>query len=131
VWAIVIFYVVSSLLRVCLYVGLYLGTYPLPDAARLRIQSVPRILAFAISILLPLCAAIWLWLLRREAFELFIASFCLSLIAIAYNLATGSRIQLTASALTLALEIGVIIGVGFRIIVCVYVWRLRQRGLLV
>jgi len=109
--------------------------YPVPEQqlAMFRNQSMASLLFGLALTTLSLTAATMLWLLRRRAFDLFLASFVLSLGSLAWQLVSGGPLAalMTQGALVLVIAVfSIIIGYGTTLAICVYAWRLRQRGVL-
>ena len=135
VWVIFIYFVVSSAWGVLTRALIVLGVYPLSaeELAILQNQPIGGVL-FGLGIMaLNLAAAIWLWLLRRRAFDLFVAALALSVASVIWQLMMGGPLTtlLTRGTLVLAIGMfGLIVGWGITVAICLYTWSLRQSGVL-
>jgi hypothetical protein len=130
-----IFYVISTAWGLLARALIQLGVYPLPEEqlAILRNQSTGSVLFGMGLTILSLVAATWLWLLRKRAFELFVAALALSIASVIWQLFMGGPLAtlLTRNALVIAIGFfGLIVGWGISVAICLYAWRLRQRGVL-
>src|SRR2546426_5809954 len=99
VWGIFIFYVVTTTWGLLSRLLIYLGVYPVPEQqqAIIRDQSTGSVLFGLALMALNLTAAVWLWLMRKRAFELFVAAFALSVASVIWQLFDGGPL---ASLLT-------------------------------
>jgi hypothetical protein len=99
----------------------------------LRNQSTGSVLFGLGLMILYLAAATWLWLLRKRAFDLFVTAFALSLASVFWQLLMGGPLSTLFTKNTFVLVIGIFgltLGWGISVAICVYAWRLRQRGVL-
>ena len=135
VWVIFVYFVVSSAWGLLTRALIVLGIYPLPaeELAILRNQPIGGVL-FGFGVMaLNLSAAIWLWLLRKRAFDLFVAALALSVASVIWQLMMGGPLAtlLTRGALVLVIGMfGLIVGWGITVAICLYAWSLRQSGVL-
>lgn len=99
----------------------------------LRNQS-PAAVAFALLLwFLNLAAALWLWLLRKRALELFVSAFVLSLAHTTWQVVMGGPLGRLFEQGTLQAVIGFVsltMGFGISLAICLYVWKLRRTGIL-
>lgn len=135
VWGIFIFYVISAAWALVVRLLVHLGTYPIPQEQMdiLRNQPTVSVLFGLAVIALNLVAAIWLWLLRRRAFDLFVAALVLSVASVLWQLMMGGPLATLMGKGVLVMAIGMFglfVGWGLSFAVCLYAWRLRQRGVL-
>jgi len=135
VWVLSIFYIVTSVWGLLARVLIYIGMSPVPEQqqAILRNQSTGSILFGVVLTLINLAAAILLWLLRKRAFDLFVAAFALSVISVIWQFIGGGPLAsiLAQGALVAVITIfGIVVGCGISLAVCLYAWSLRQRGVL-
>jgi hypothetical protein len=135
VWGISILYVVTSVYALLNWLLIYLGVSPLPgEQQALILNQSHGSMLFRLAVeALSLAAAVFLWLLRRRAFDLFVASFVLGVAWTVWQFASSGPLTKLASqgALAAAIIFFSIVG-GWAIsgAICIYVWRLRQRGVL-
>ena len=129
IWVISIFYMLSGGWTLLSFYLIFSGSIPLMTAQRAyfeALSSVDMLLTFLIG-LVNLSGAIALFLLRRVAFHLFVGALVASTILTVWHAATKGWIQ----ALGGAGFLGVIIGYGMIVAVCVYSWKLMKQGTLV
>lgn len=135
VWGIFIFYLITAVWAVLARLLVYLGIYPIPQEQLdiLRDQSTVSVLLGMGIVALDLVAAVWLWLLRKRAFELFVAALALSIASVIWQLMMGGPLATLLSKGVLVLVIGIfglIVGWGISVAICLYAWSLRQSGVL-
>jgi hypothetical protein len=135
VWGIVLFYVLGSTWAVMAWVRLYLGKSPVPGEQEAMLRSQPPV-ALAIAFIgtaLYLAAAIQLWRLRKRAFDLCVAA---SAVSVVYTIWQVIRAGVIAKLLMQDSVTPVIylffVAVAWAILgsICIYVWGLRERGVL-
>jgi len=135
VWGIFVFYAVTLVSGLLSRALIYLGLYPMPEQqqAMLRNQSTGSVVFGLALIILNMVAAVWLWLLRKRAFELFVAAFILGIASVIWQFMFGGPMAslLTQGTLILVITIfGLLVGWGISLAICWYAWTLRQRGVL-
>jgi hypothetical protein len=135
VWIISIFIVVTSIWGLLFQLLIRVGAFPVPEQqqAMLRSQSTASVVLTLVLTFLNLVAAIWLWLLRKRAFDLFVTAFAVSLIGLAWQFIGVGPLSTLAGQGLLVLVVTIfsaIVGWGISLAICLYAWRLRQRGVL-
>ena len=135
VWAIFLYYVVTSAWGLVAYVLIRLNLYPVPTEQQAMLRSLPTseaLVGFLITAL-SLFAATMLWLLRREAVNLFIAVFILTVCHTVFNVIAGGPLATLLGQGTLMRVMAgfsFVVAWGILLAICVYAWKLRERGLL-
>jgi hypothetical protein len=133
--AICLYYVFIALWGLGNWLQISFGISSLPEEhqAMLRNQS-PAAVAFALLLwFLNLAAALWLWLLRKRALELFVSAFVLSLAHTTWQVVMGGPLGKLFEQGTLQAVIGFVsltMGFGISLAICLYVWKLRRTGIL-
>jgi len=135
VWGIFIFYVVTSTWGLLSRLLIYVGVYPVPEQqqAIIRNQSTGSILFGLVLMALNLTAAVWLWLMRKRAFDLFVATFALSVASVIWQLIGGGPLAslMTQGTLMVVITIfSLVVGWAISLAICLYAWNLRQQGVL-
>lgn len=128
VWAISIFLFLSAGWTLLSFYLIGTGTIPLNAAQEAYFSSLAG-LDYGLTILLGLAnlfGAIALFLLRKVAFYLFVTAFGTNLLLTAWHTVTKGWV----AAIGGAGLVGAIIGWGLIIAVCIYSWKLIQRGVL-
>jgi hypothetical protein len=128
VWVAFLFYLFSAGYTLLSFLLIYSGTITVtPDqAAYFRNLSV---IDHGFTVLigsLHLFGAVTLFMLRRVAFYLFTAALALSLVLTVIHSLTKGFI----AALGEGGAVGVLLGYGIAVVICVYAWKLRTRGVL-
>jgi hypothetical protein len=128
IWAISIFYLLSAGWTILSFVLIYSGTISVNPAQRAYLESLSfSDLGITVLIgLLNLSGAIALFALNRKALNLFVAAFVASLLVAVWHAATKGWLE----ALGGSGFIGTVIGYGISVAVCLYTWKLTQRGAL-
>ena len=136
VWGIFIFYVVTTAWGLLARLLIYLGVYPVPEQqqAILCNQSTASALFGLALMALNLAAAVWLWLLRKRAFDLFVAAFALSVASVIWQLIGGggplATILSQGTLMVVITTFSLVVGWTISLAICLYVWNLRQKGVL-
>jgi hypothetical protein len=128
VWLLSLFFLLSAIWTLLSFYMIWSGAIPLGPTQQAyfdRLTPIDYALTIVIG-LLNLSAAIALFLLRKIARDLFLASLGLSLILVAWQAATKGWVE----ALGGAGFVGVLIGYILLIVVCIYAWHLRKKGVL-
>ena len=129
VWAISIFFMFSAIIGTLSFFVVLSGGLPMTDAQQRYFASltfVDYVLTFLIA-LVNLCAAVLLFMLRRLAYGLFVATFVLGMLSVAWQIVARHWL----SAMTIPGLIGAVIGWGLNIAVILYTRSLVRRGVLV
>jgi hypothetical protein len=128
VWLLSLFFLLSAIWTLLSFFMIWSGAIPLEPAQKAyfdRLTPIDYALTIVVG-LLNLSAAIALFLLRKIARDLFLASLALSLILAAWQAATKGWVD----ALGGPGFVGVLIGYILLIAVCIYAWHLRRKGVL-
>lgn len=128
VWVIAVFYGISAVLTALSFYLIYSDRIPLDSELQAFFASqsaFDQVRTFVIGAT-NLGAAIFLFLMRKPAAYLFPLGFGLELVATFWEVLTGDW----QTAFSAGGWVGVFIGTGISIAVCVYCWRLLQRGAL-
>ena len=129
------FYLVHFGLAVGTRLLIYLHLYPLPEpeqAALLKQSAVSILFDLGLATLSAI-AGTMLFFLRKQAFNLLVAAFVLSIGGTSWQMLSGSPMALVMSQNKPILVFGwlsIIIAWGISFAFCFYAWRLRQRGVL-
>jgi hypothetical protein len=117
--------------RVLIWLNLYQA--PEEQLAMIRNQSPGSILfGFALTAL-SFAAATTLWLLRRQAFPLFVGATALSIGSTVWQMFSGGPIDQMMGKSILMLVVflfSFLLGWGMLLGICMYAWTLRERGVL-
>jgi len=128
VWAVFLWYLFSAGYTLLSFWLIYSGSIRVsPEAAAYLTNLSPFDQAFTVLLmLLNLGGAVALVMLRKVAFQLFATALALSLLlTIIHAFARGF-----VAALGGAGAVGLILGYGVGIVVCIYAWKLRASGVL-
>ena len=128
VWVISIFYVVSAAFTALSFYLVYSGSIPLQPQQAQYFDALTTFDWFSTLLIgvINFSAALLLFLMRKQAAYLFPSGFALGLaVTIWHTLTKGWLAALGDAGL-----VGAMIGWGISIAVCVYCWRLLQRGAL-
>jgi hypothetical protein len=130
VWVTIIlgYYVLAAVSTAISYAVIGSGVVPIPDAQRKYLASMSALdHAMTIGLLgLRLYAAIQLFRLRRIAAILFPAAFLASLLAFLWRLGSqGMKAMLSQAGIG-----AFAFAWGLAIVICIYAWHLRKRGVL-
>jgi len=128
IWIISIFFLVSSLWGLWSYYLIASGKAPIEDLKSPYFANL-TILDYAFLVLIQLanlCGAITLFLMRRAAFYLFMTGLIASIMLTIRAAIKGSF----QNSNPVAMAVGMTIGFGIAIVVCMYTWKLLKRGTL-
>ena len=128
VWVISIFYLFGAFSSVLSYAMIYSGKLPMTEQQSQYMANLTIVDHFLTAVILGtnIVAAVLLFRLRRLSAYLFPAGLALGLLVTAWHaLARG-----WANALNGAGVVGAAIGWVVSIVVCFYVWRLTNKGIL-
>lgn len=128
VWAISIFYFLSAAYVLLSFYLINSGAVPVPEATRAYLDGLTAF-DHAFSILIGvanLLGAISLFLLRKVAYPLFLASFVANVLVSTWHMISKNML----SALVSGGGIGMLIGWGMQLAVIWYVRRLAKSGVL-
>ncbi len=128
VWVISIFFFLSAPLILLSFYLISTGAVPLDAAGEAYFSSLTG-LVYGLTIFMGsanLLGATALFLLRKFAFYLFAAAFGANLLLTAWHIATKAWVaEIPGSG-----PVGALFGLAVGVAVCVYCWRLIQRGVL-
>ena len=128
VWVVFLWYLLSGGYTLLSFALIYSGIVSLRAEAAAYLTSLSPLdqAATVLLLLLNLGGAVALLLLRKVAFQLFAVALTLSLVlTIIHTFAKGLVPALGGGG-----TVGLVLGYGVGILVCVYSWRLRARGAL-
>jgi hypothetical protein len=130
VWVVFVWYWAMSIYSVLFYILSLSGSIPLDDATRFFSPSVSMFdyLIELVTLTVTVIAAIFLFLLRREAVRLFVIAFILSLASVlshALDILNAFKYRVGVIAIGLLILFLVIDGM-----VCLYAWNLQKKGML-
>lgn len=129
VWVILLWFVFSAGYTIVSFLLIYSGSISVTpeQAAYLRgLSSLDHTLTLGIASL-NIAGAVSLFLLRKVAFHLFTVALVASILAtVAHAVSKGFLVALGGAGM-----IGLLIGYGILVAVCLYTWKLKARGVLV
>jgi hypothetical protein len=128
VWVVFAWYVFSAGYTVLSFVLIHSGVVPLTAEASRYLGSLSP-LDYAVTVLalvLNVAGAISLLRLRTAALYLFVAALALNVAMVGLHAVTKGFV----AALGAGGPIGLVLGYGISVLVCIYVWRLHARGTL-
>src|SRR5215831_11654516 len=128
VWAVFVWYVFSAGYTLLSFALIFAGRIPLSAEASRYLSSLSPLdyTATILALLLSVGGAVALLLLRRAAPYLFSAALLLNIASVALHALTKGLV----AALGAGGPIGLILGSGIAVLVCVYAWRLYARSTL-
>ena len=128
VWAISIFFFLAAGWTLLSFYLINLGAVPLNAAQKAYFSSLTGV-DYGLTILMGLAnliGAVALFFLRKVAFYLFVTAFGVNLLLAAWHAVTKGWV----AAIGGSGFVGTVIGWALLIAVCIYSWRLIQRGVL-
>ncbi len=128
VWAVFVWYVFSAGYTVLSFALIHAGVVPLTAEASRYLGSLSP-LDYAVTLLalvLNVAGAVSLLLLRTVALYLFVAALALNVAMVGLHAVTKGFV----AALGAGGPIGLVLGYGIAVLVCIYAWRLHARGTL-
>lgn len=129
VWAASLFYLLSVGYTALSFLLIYSGSIPVTpeQVAYFRNLSAFDYVITALTGLLNVAGAIAIFRLRKIAFHLFTAAFVLVILqTLVYAITTNFVAAVGGPG-----AVGVLIGYGILLAVCIYAWKLKARGVLV
>jgi hypothetical protein len=128
VWVICAFYALGAVGMALSFVRLYTGGLPLTPAQAHYFQSLSTfdVVASLTIQLIHVTAVVLLFLMRKQAAYLFPAGLVIGLVLTGFHAVTKGWV----AAMGEAGLVGMLIGWGVGIAVCLYVWRLLRRHML-
>lgn len=128
VWAISIFYFLSAAYTLLSFYLIHSGAVPVPEATQKYLTSLTA-LDYVFSVLIGLAilaGAVSLFFLRRIAYPLFLGSLITNILVSVWHALTKNLLAAFASGGA----IGMVIGWGILLAVCLYTRRLSKSGVL-
>jgi|SRR5215831_9341896 len=128
VWAIFVWYVLSAGYTLLSFALIFAGRVPLTAEASRYLGSLSPLdyTVTILALLLNVGGAVALLLLRGAAAYLFTAALLLNIASVALHALTKGLV----AALGAGGPIGLLLGYGIAVLVCVYAWRLYARSTL-
>jgi hypothetical protein len=128
VWVISIFYIISAFYSCLAFYLCLTGAIPLNAAQKACFENLTVVDwgLTTVTGLVTLGSAVCLFLLRRQALYLFAGSLALHLLSNIYGLHKAA----TALSATPGASVGMFLGWGILLAVCLYTWRLAKAGTL-
>lgn len=128
VWAISFFYFISAIYTLLSLYLIHTGAIPIPEATKAYLDSlttIDHIITIVIWVVI-LVGAISLFFLRKMAYPLFLISFVVNILMSLWHMLSKNML----SALVSGGAIGMIIGWGMLLAVCLYAKKLAKLGVL-
>lgn len=128
VWVVFLWYVFSAGYTLLSFALIFAGRVPLTAEASRYLSSLSPLdyTVTVLALLLNLSGAAALLVLRRVAPYLFIAALTLNVALVGLHALTKGLV----SALGAGGPVGLVLGYGVSVLVCIYAWRLHTRGAL-
>lgn len=124
VWVILIWYLAALVSSSLSLTAVYSGSLDLPPekvAYFARLTPVDHLITVIVAVL-NASGAVALFMLRRMSFNLLSAAFALNVLAAVLQLVRGGL----SSALSAGGLVGIVIGYGVTLAICVYAWKLKK-----
>jgi hypothetical protein len=128
IWLITLLYAVGLILTLTFLYFIWSGVVPMEPGDKAKLSNFPlvNLVASIIVVLLNTLAVGALFLLRKNALNLFLSALVLSLAFQAWQTATKGW---TAGVGQVGMS-GIVLSYAIPILVCIYTWRLIKKGIL-